>query len=138
MAKKKKAPTRRDKHMVEYKFKDGVMIGPTGRRYYPDKVKATTASNGYSTYFTTLWTNGVVTCDCRGWTIRKKNPDGTPKMRTCKHCDASRNCNFTDMTDADAFRAAASAADAPVRGGQIDLNVRQPRRIKIRKKRQDV
>jgi len=121
--------------MVEYTFKDGVMRNPnTGRRYYPKKVKASTSSNGISTYHTTLWTNDVITCDCRGWAIRKKNPDGTPKMRTCKHCDASRECGCTDMQDVDTFRA---AAQAPVRGTQIDLSVRQPRRVKIRKRVRD-
>ena len=39
-------------------------------------------------YIAQLNTDGTVSCNCQGYVIQKKNSDGSPKPRRCKHTDA--------------------------------------------------
>jgi hypothetical protein len=39
-------------------------------------------------YISQLNTDGTVSCNCQGYVIQKKNADGSPKKRRCKHTDA--------------------------------------------------
>jgi hypothetical protein len=39
-------------------------------------------------YIAQLNTDGTVSCNCQGYVIQKKNADGSPKKRRCKHTDA--------------------------------------------------
>jgi hypothetical protein len=126
---KKKVMRYRTGH-VNYTFKNGVKTGPDGSKAYPSKCKESISSNGLTKYLTILWTDDVITCDCRGWAILKKENDGTPKPRTCKHCKASVASNNADMTPVDEFKP--GATDAP-RSRQLDLSdERQWRGIRFR------
>lgn len=70
---------------------NGTMIH-NGQTYHIQKFKETTGMNGYTKYKTTLWTDGSLSCTCQGWCVPKRN-----QIRTCKHCEASIACNYTDM-----------------------------------------
>lgn len=39
------------------------------------------------TYETRLEEDGQLRCNCMGWVFQRKNPDGSPKPRHCKHID---------------------------------------------------
>jgi hypothetical protein len=44
------------------------------------------SSSGNTTYETQLHEDGLLTCDCPGWCIQKKDKrTGLPKPRSCKH-----------------------------------------------------
>lgn len=116
---------------IEWVFKDGKKYpagNNTSRGVGPRKVMESTSSNGLTRYLTILWNDGVLTCDCRGWAILKKDSEGKPKERTCKHCKEAAKDNFAAMTPVDDFVPAAG----PVRRPQLDLSKRQLRNIRIR------
>jgi len=120
---------------IEYTFKEGVKHGPGTAKAYPHKVKESTSSNGLTKYLSILWTDDVITCDCPGWTILKKEKDGTPKPRTCKHCKISAAHGYTDMTAVNDF---VPAANAPARRAQMSLpSERAARHVRIRPRRSD-
>lgn len=87
-----------------------------------------TSSNGLTKYLTILWNDGILSCDCRGWAILKKNKDGSPKPRDCKHCKEARANNFASMTAIDDF----VPDQKQLKRAQLDLSTRQFRKIRIR------
>lgn len=123
---------------LEWTFKDGkkFLAGRVARKgiskgVSPRKVKESTSSNGLTKYLTILWKDSVLTCDCPGWTILKKDKStGEPKPRDCKHCKAARNSKFEDMTPVGEFVPNASQ----MKRQQIDFGERQFRNIRIREK----
>lgn len=112
---------------TEWVFKAGVKYGPDGKRATPVKCKETPASNGLMRYLTILWSDGVLSCDCRGWAIKKPG-----KPRDCKHCKASRSAGHNDMAAVADFVPATNAPRT-----QITFGERQLRRIRIRSKSQE-
>ena len=97
----------------------------------PRKVKESISSNGLTKYLTILWNDGVLSCDCRGWAILKKDKNtGKSKPRDCKHCKAARGSKFEDMTPVGEFVPDASQ----MKRQQIDFGERQFRNIRIREK----
>jgi len=123
-------------HQLEWTFRNGKKYAagsPQGRGRDPSKVKETTSSNGLTKYLTILWSDGVLTCDCRGWAIRKKHKDGTPKPRICRHCTESLAVEYADMTPVDDF-VPAPTSWLQAKRPQLDFSERQPRRVHIRRR----
>lgn len=117
-------------HQMEWTFRDGKKFRAGAPRseagVEPAKVKESVSSNGLTKYLTILWEDGVLSCDCRGWAILKKDHKGIPKPRTCRHCKESEACDHADMSPVDGF------VPAPqVKSKQLDFGERQPRRIRI-------
>ncbi len=117
---------------LEWTFKAGKKF-PTGNNrstgVSPKKVKVSTSSNGLTKYLTILWNDDVLSCDCRGWAILKKDKDtGKPKPRDCKHCKATRDSRFEDMTAVNAF----VPDETQLKHQQIDFGERQFRNVRIR------
>jgi len=113
---------------LEWTFRDGVKHGHDGAKAYPHKIKESTSSNGLTKYLTILWTDGVITCDCKGWAIRKKDSNGNPKPRICRHCKEATACNHTDMVAVNDF---VPATSTPTRRTQLNLPVRAMRTVCI-------
>ena len=110
-------------------FKDGRKFPagkPRSSGCAPHKVMESKSSNGLTKYLTILWDDGVITCDCRGWSILKKDNHGQPKPRTCKHCKKAAENNNAAMTLVDAFQPAGLEKRT-----QLDFSVRQLRRVNI-------
>jgi len=55
------------------KVVDGVGVRPVGRQTFP-------SSDGYTLYTATLWEDGERSCNCPGWSFRRK----------CKHAGQVR------------------------------------------------
>jgi len=100
--------------MPEATFRDGKKVNPDGSVHDIAKVKHPISSNGTTQYTTIQWADGVVTCDCPGWTILKKDKHGRPKPRTCKHCKAAEKCQFSDMMLAAVARQQAQTTGVPI------------------------
>lgn len=96
--------------LTEYSFKGTVKRGPDGEEATLTHMKESMASDGIGKYFTKLWSDGMLSCDCRGWTIRKfektrdRNGKKIPKPRECKHTKASVRCDCSDMTPVETFQ----------------------------------
>jgi hypothetical protein len=121
---------------MEWTFRDGKKFPagkPRAKGKDPVKVKESVSSNGLTKYLTILWADGVLSCDCRGWAILKKDRQGNPKPRDCKHCKASRDSKHEDMTPVGEFTPDASQ----LKRQQIDFGARQLRRIRIRDTEED-
>lgn len=104
--------------------------GSHARGVNPKKVKESISSNGLTKYVTILWNDGVLSCDCRGWAILKKDKQNKPKPRDCKHCKAARDSDYADMTAVGEF---VPSDTINLRRPQIDFsNERQFRNIRIR------
>jgi len=123
---------------LEWTFKEGKKF-PAGlvarkgisKGVSPRKIKESISSNGLTKYLTILWNDGVLSCDCRGWAILKKDKNtGEPKPRDCKHCKAAHDSKFEDMTLVGEFVPEASQ----MKRQQIDFGERQFRKIRLRKK----
>lgn len=123
---------------LEWTFKDGKKFpagwrreGGASRGVGPRKVKESKSSNGLTKYLTILWNDDVLSCDCRGWAILKKDKaTGKPKPRDCKHCKAARSSRFEDMTPVNDFVPDSTS----LKRQQIDFGERQFRHIRIRDK----
>ena len=96
--------------LTEYSFKGTEKRGPSGEVATLTHMKESMASDGIGKYFTKRWSDGMLSCDCRGWTIRKfeKHRDSAgkkiPKPRECKHTKASVKCDCSDMTPVATFQ----------------------------------
>jgi len=118
---------------LEWTFKKGKKF-PAGssssRGVSPKKVKESVSSNGLTKYLTILWNDGVLSCDCRGWAILKKDGKGNPKPRDCRHCKEARASKFTDMVPVDEF----APENTQIKRKQLDFSERQPRNIRLGKR----
>jgi len=119
---------------AEWQFSNGRKIDrQTGESVGPLKVMTPLSSNNMTRYTTIMWEDGVVTCDCPGWTIKKKptskNPEG---HRTCKHCKSAVNTGGDNMTLVNDF--VAPTQGPAMSGTQFTPHQRQHRRIKLRQR----
>lgn len=112
---------------TEFRFVDGQKIDrKAGTIADAVKIKESLSSNGRTRYMTTLWSDGVLTCDCPGWTIKRKNS----YVRTCKHCKSSITSHGDDMAALADF---VPAEGAPVKRAQVRIPQVNTRHITIRK-----
>ncbi len=107
---------------VSYQFRDGQKIAPDGSAATADKVQEFISSNGYTRYYTTLWTDGVVTCDCPGWTMKKRG-----KPRDCKHCREVVKTDYRSMVSIDQFNVSATVPE--VKRPELVARQQQHRRV---------
>jgi len=112
--------------MAEPKFKDGKKINPDGTICDLVKLKESLSSNGHTIYLTSLWSDGEMSCDCPGWTIKRG------ATRKCKHTRASGQCDHSDMQDVNNFES--MTGSAPINRSQVVLPAREHRGIKIKPK----
>ena len=117
----------------EWQFRNGRKLNRhTGEDVGPLKVKTPLSSNNMTRYTTIMWEDGVVTCDCPGWTMKKtgpKNPDG---HRRCKHCKATLASGANDMTFVADFVAPTQGPE--MSGRQFVPQQRQHRKIVLKKR----
>ncbi len=102
----------------EMKFKDGNMT-KNGISYRAVKRKETIGSDNNTIYTTTLWENGDISCNCRGWGTKKAD-----KERDCKHCRASKNCNFSDMMTPEKMLRSKVVTQQPILVAKPETNIR--------------
>lgn len=88
---------------ITYTFKDGLKYGSDGSVSHITHIKETPSSNKLGKYYTCLWSDGYLSCDCPGWAFKRKGKD-----RDCKHCKTARKVNYRDMEPAETFNAAAA------------------------------
>lgn len=119
---------RYDPH-AEYTFRGRTKIGPNGEEATLTHIKETPSSSGVGKYFTMLWSDGMLSCDCRGWTVKKKG-----KARDCKHCRASRQCNHDDLTPVATFQSQAPVSYEALEE-RFSAQERQASGIRIRRRR---
>lgn len=116
---------------IEWVFKDGKKFPSGGTRSggtNPKMVMESMSSNGLTKYLAILWNDGVITCDCRGWAILKKDSAGNPKPRTCRHCKLAAENSNGAMTPVADFVPDASQLARP----QINFGERQLRKIRLK------
>lgn len=122
-------PTTTYDPLVEYSFSGRTKTGPNGETAQLTHIKETASASGTGKYFTMLWSDGMLSCDCRGWAMKKKG-----KARDCKHCKTSRSCGHTDMTAVAAFQSQAPVS-YQVLEERFEAQARQASGIRIRKRK---
>ena len=121
---------------TEWQFANGKKIDrDTGDETSPIKIKTPLSSNNMTRYTTLLWGDGVVTCDCPGWTMKKKGPKNPDGHRTCRHCKEAIACDGSDMSQTENF--VMPTQGPQVSGRQFVPRARQFRKI-VMKKQPDV
>ena len=114
---------------MEYTFKDGMKVDRRGNSASPVRIMESVSSNGLTKYLTILWSDETTSCNCNGWIIRRKDKQGRPKPRTCKHCKAAK-ADPGAMTAVADIDISASVPSSP----QLQLGPRKLRKIVMQKK----
>lgn len=116
---------------ISWTFKNGRKFSPDAtsraRGVGPRKVMEATSSNRLTKYLVILWNDDVLSCNCPGWTILKKDSRNRPKPRTCKHCKEAFKNGYSAMTDVADF-----APEHEIKSTQLNIGERQFRKIRIR------
>jgi hypothetical protein len=84
--------------MADYSFHGNEKTSPTGAISALTHVQMIKSSNGVTPYTISKWSDDELTCNCPGWTIKKKDKmTGEYKPRTCSHIKKITKANFADM-----------------------------------------